>query len=395
MNEERPVEKLLRRFAKKRRDAAGSPREMHPATRRMLQGEVARRFPDPSGNKKNGFDAFVAFFARRWTYAVGTFLILVVSVLLLTPVLKKEPAPMNLAAANETSLSVAKMDQVSTPRPSSTDSFVASSEMLLDMNENRSRTVPAAAPVSAAAGAGSVVREASGSIEAGSKRLADGSADASNLGTTRLEKEKLAANRDGLRENFQDKQLLARGGGGILKAESQTAQNFFRQSYANDIPAPSRLAKIAEDTKVQTTVLSNFQIEQNGNEVTVIDADGSTYNGTVANALAEDSKRSDSFGLAEKNSQQPVSNNSTDGYGFRVVGTNRTLNQQVVFAWNYIPLTNATAVTNGRFATEEISTINSLNRLQQFPGFQNSYLNGRAQISTDKEIEINARPVSP
>src|SRR6266404_235800 len=44
MEPERPIENLLRAWAKKRRDDAGAPLEMHPATRRLLQGEVARRF---------------------------------------------------------------------------------------------------------------------------------------------------------------------------------------------------------------------------------------------------------------------------------------------------------------------------------------------------------------
>jgi len=43
MPNERRIEKLLRAFAKKRKADAGAPLEMHPATRRLLQGEVARR----------------------------------------------------------------------------------------------------------------------------------------------------------------------------------------------------------------------------------------------------------------------------------------------------------------------------------------------------------------
>src|SRR5262245_13246382 len=43
MESERPIEKLLRAFAKKRRDEAGAPLELHGATRRLLQAEVARR----------------------------------------------------------------------------------------------------------------------------------------------------------------------------------------------------------------------------------------------------------------------------------------------------------------------------------------------------------------
>jgi hypothetical protein len=41
---ERPIEKLLRDRAKQRRDEAGPPFALHPADRRILQGEVARKY---------------------------------------------------------------------------------------------------------------------------------------------------------------------------------------------------------------------------------------------------------------------------------------------------------------------------------------------------------------
>jgi hypothetical protein len=44
MEPERPIEKLLRACARKRRDEAGTAFELHPVNRRLLQGEVARQF---------------------------------------------------------------------------------------------------------------------------------------------------------------------------------------------------------------------------------------------------------------------------------------------------------------------------------------------------------------
>ena len=44
---ERPIEKLLRAAAQKRRDDAGAPFKLHPADRRLLQSEVARTFAQP------------------------------------------------------------------------------------------------------------------------------------------------------------------------------------------------------------------------------------------------------------------------------------------------------------------------------------------------------------
>ncbi|HLP78214.1 MAG TPA: hypothetical protein VK327_15015 [Candidatus Paceibacterota bacterium] len=44
MESERKIEKLLRTLAKRRREQAGEPLELHPADRRLLQGEVRKRF---------------------------------------------------------------------------------------------------------------------------------------------------------------------------------------------------------------------------------------------------------------------------------------------------------------------------------------------------------------
>src|SRR5512135_1480522 len=50
MDPERPIEKLLRDRARERAGQAGGAFEMHPATRRLLQGEVARQFPRAAAN---------------------------------------------------------------------------------------------------------------------------------------------------------------------------------------------------------------------------------------------------------------------------------------------------------------------------------------------------------
>src|SRR3989442_6371018 len=44
----RNLEEQLAAWARKRRDEAGAPFELHPATRKLLQDEVARAFPKKS-----------------------------------------------------------------------------------------------------------------------------------------------------------------------------------------------------------------------------------------------------------------------------------------------------------------------------------------------------------
>ena len=65
MNEERFIETLLRRYAKKRRADAGAPLEMHPATRRLLRAEVARRFGNAAREEAPVANAWVRFW-RGW-----------------------------------------------------------------------------------------------------------------------------------------------------------------------------------------------------------------------------------------------------------------------------------------------------------------------------------------
>src|SRR5437762_14078651 len=67
MEPERPLEELMRGFAQERRDQAGAPWEMPPATRRLLQSEVARR---TAKDEESFFATLLALLGRRATVAV-------------------------------------------------------------------------------------------------------------------------------------------------------------------------------------------------------------------------------------------------------------------------------------------------------------------------------------
>src|ERR1051325_7482386 len=107
MNDERPIEKLLRRYAKKRRDEAGAPPELHPATRRLLQGEVARQVPKARAEPRGAsLTEIFALIRRRWVYAVAALAGLLIASAMILPVLSKpkskaqfakQPAPTELA----------------------------------------------------------------------------------------------------------------------------------------------------------------------------------------------------------------------------------------------------------------------------------------------------------
>ena len=58
------IDELLKAYAKKRREEMGTPIELHPAVRKMLQGEVAKQHPAPPSERKSIFSVFVQFWPR-------------------------------------------------------------------------------------------------------------------------------------------------------------------------------------------------------------------------------------------------------------------------------------------------------------------------------------------
>src|SRR5437660_11182708 len=73
MDPERPIEKLLRQAAQARRAQPGAPQELHPATQRMLQGEVTRKFASgaPPQERRSFFESFMPRLGWAATVIVG------------------------------------------------------------------------------------------------------------------------------------------------------------------------------------------------------------------------------------------------------------------------------------------------------------------------------------
>src|SRR5271169_3201985 len=85
MEPERKIEKLLRAYAKRRRADAGDPLTLHPATRRLLQSEIARRKPKP--DDKESSVTLWELFRQRWALLVGFAVIIFFGAALFLPAL--------------------------------------------------------------------------------------------------------------------------------------------------------------------------------------------------------------------------------------------------------------------------------------------------------------------
>src|SRR5438552_11277642 len=97
---ERPIEKALRACARKRRADAGAPLDLHPANRRLLQGEVARQFAEDHRQPRS-FPERLARLWPRFAWGLAIFAGLAVAVSLWVPGWNKTKNEFTLAKNDE------------------------------------------------------------------------------------------------------------------------------------------------------------------------------------------------------------------------------------------------------------------------------------------------------
>jgi hypothetical protein len=140
---------------------------------------------------------------------------------------------------------------------------------------------------------------------------------------------------------------------GSVGTKQQFSQQSAFQSFRNNAQV-SRAAK----------VLNTFQVQQQGNEIRVVDADGSTYTGKIeqlAKSAELDSRitaRRDAAKQARRYAAKaaPVKESAASQSSFRASGYNLSLKKTVVFEGNYAtpPAQQpATATSNDRERSEQ------------------------------------------
>jgi len=189
--------------------------------------------------------------------------------------------------------------------------------------------------------------------------------------------------------------------------ESQTTSGVTVQRFAQVEPGTATAARFESSSAAQP-VLAAFQVEQRGQEVRVVDSDGSVYLGYLQPADAETRKRalevesarpSRALNAAGEKLRTPAASrppaNLETNYVFRVAGTNRTLNQNVVFTATLSKgpvesrLDGITNSVNGFGAALK----NSLSDSGALP-LSNLRISGKVSIGGRPELEIRAVPAA-
>ncbi len=454
MDNERPIEKLLRAFARKRRDAAPDPAglELHPATRRMLQGEVARQYPRQPPAGTPWADVWVRLWPRL-AWAVPVLVVLGLGAWALVysgkqtserrELAKNTPKPAETPAVASAefdkaktavaereasnAMAISRMDSLktelkpATPTPAKVAERAEGAPTATIAAAPPSVPPPAALPsdnrgLVAAANQPKVGTGVSGGGFAGGAR--GGRGGGGGYGGSPV-----GGGGPGMPATANAPTINATkpaAGNVAAIAGAQYSQAFNNIAVANTEQLTQRFAQALSGVQgvggfkapPASQVLNNFQVEQNGNQLRVIDDDGSTYTGLIETAAAEDSntrqvlnqtqtakfKEAAPVGPSKVGAQQLATDQAMNfqnaqNYAFRVSGFNNTVRQPVVFTGNLVALTNAPIVAQkaGNIAGFDSNQVQQAQQVQ--PLLQNSSMNGTAQIGDKQQIPINAVPV--
>jgi hypothetical protein len=115
----------------------------------------------------------------------------------------------------------------------------------------------------------------------------------------------------------------------------------FRQQFSQN--AASQAFRANAKLKQAVNVLNTFQVEQDGLQIRVVDADGSTYTGKIEQLAPNDSrnlfKEKQSYAAqSERAAKRPQeAESASNEFYFRATGYNRGLKKSLVLEANYIP----------------------------------------------------------
>jgi hypothetical protein len=283
-NEPNRAEEELKRYAAERR--AQAPTELHGATRRMLQGEVARVY---GGRKREEVWWKRVLLAPRFAWGVSLVTIFGISFLAL-----QQPAPRRDREAETAAASAAKEDvsQDLTQRREEAETLRdEKKDVNLAVTPAADSVVPGAPPPVTVAPA-----PAPKPAPASTLNAANTPAAPEPKAETRLRKAAEPAARVEV--------VAATGGAAKVSAATVQQNEFFLENNISQAQMKNKdAAKAAE-------VLARFKLQEVGRRLVLQDADGSQYAGMVET--------------------QKMGTNL-----FSVRGTNRTLNQRVDFRGQY------------------------------------------------------------
>ena len=448
---EEPIEPALHAYAQQRRKAAGAPLELHPATRQLLQGEVARTLAKPTGEAPSRFQFLLTAWPRL-AFGGAIFATLVFVMVLMQSGNHVGPGESLMTLAKHKAKPAAEMEflkALDSAAPMSTASGLAqpppkpmADEPAIQSREEMSRqdfffkaksetakakavdkTEPPAQPQLRRVRAADQTRPAivdekttqppapaeKGQLMKRAERNAKLGADkpAAMLAVTpsptfqQATPAKKLAN-DSAKEAANVGNFDPANGDLRLSFAQEDSRARFRQNL-NSPPVPN--------------VLTTFQIERVGNAIRIIDADGSTYAGQIIPAnpsvslLDADDESVQLPDAAKKESREnslkknlaprttpalagSAGKTQAAGFSFQAVGTNQTLNQSVEFFGTLVLDADELPIAKAKTAAPVPASGPQTNVVLNQAEFPRGRIQGQAVVGGKNRFEINAVPAT-
>jgi len=398
------MDELLKSYAKKRREEAGAPLEMHPATRKMLQAEVAKLAEQAEETTAESQLWTTLLRQARPVLAVGA-VVAVLVVIGIVWVQLRAPSPMEMAKNEERAQASATASVDGTGVESGGTTLELQMDQLEAVPEKKVAELNddlAPAPASDVRGALPTLR---GSLQRPEPEVAKSDANGNALGNGSVfgMADKDAAAAEGEKLAFKSAtrpaspaptappplaapseeqgELIA--GFSRLDAPRQAAGQRFNRV------GPRAAAAAGKESAGFENVLNSFTLAQEGDRVFIRDEDGSTYEGRIIAAprdsarMEEKAKRelgaSEAKTAAAARTRQAGEQANITNFFF-VTGTNLNLNKVVVFEGNFL------------IAPQSAATLGTADLSGEKQGID-SRIQGRARIGGGNEIQIEAVPV--
>jgi hypothetical protein len=419
---ERHIEKQIKAYANKRRAEAGAPFEMHPATRNLLQAEVARSIRERRCGGSFRSQLSISLWPRI-AFGVSMLAVLVVGTWLFLQT-HKEPNKSFELAKNVPTTTVRSADESETKGIApKTMAEVARPEGRMDRDlttpnelpqvktaptEKRFVAAPKLADQKKAESTSVPIAELGlkPTVVPAARQPAVGQPNVNNPGAT---VPALSAAPVPVKPATPSLSAIFYAGKETDRLNSEMSSvSSATQGFARVDTLPKRSTD--GDRSELKTVLLSFQMEQTGDQVRVIDRDGSTYAGYLQKADATSEQQiaggKDQAANREQKTKALIATQSAklegtfgyeanQDYFFRVVGTNRGLNQQVIFTGHLLAIAGNTDISKNNLNTTAAKQLQLPVQNQTGSLLLNSRINGTALVGGSNTVEIQAVPLAP
>jgi hypothetical protein len=385
----KPIEQMLEALAKARRAQFGDDPKMPNPMRACLHEEIARTgaAEDEKGESR---PSWITMFWPRVTVAaaLATLLVLVPAIWWNQSHPVAESGGFALrdraAGAANASNSAVRTEDTLAKAPA-----VIATEPRVDLADNRQIKIePVATPPSEADVSKSAAHVAQGRAATDFPSQETKAFD-KDIASAKIQAAPAAAPPVGADSKTKSDSIVAAA---PLVARPSTAGGVATTRQFSQQSAVQSFRNNAQQVSRATNILNKFQVEQQGNEIRVVDADGSTYTGKIeesAKSAELDSPISAQQHAAKelrKNAAQAANEgeSATPPSYFRATGFNVSLKKTLVFEGNY-------AAPPAQQPAK--STFNDKERAEQRP--DRARIVGTVRVNGDAPVEVDAIAETP